>query len=248
MEDRSYYVYGYIRLDTNTYFYIGKGKEYSSCQTRYLDLSHRNKHFTNIINSVDCVVEILYNNLTDKEALELECKTIEDLVFQEGYSIEVKGNSSSNHYCHLVNQTWGGEGASGRVAKQTTKDKISKANKGKFIGENNPNYGKHLSEESKKRISEANKVNSKGERNAMYGKSHKKETKDKIGEANGKSVYCIELDMRFRSLKNASEYICNTYKIKFTKKTLSIKIKTNNGEYGTIELNGKIITLHWVYC
>lgn len=130
MEDRNYYVYGYIRLDTNTYFYIGKGKEYSSCQTRYLNLSHRNKHFTNIINSVDCVVEILYNNLTDKEALELECKTIEDLVFQEGYSIEVKGNSSSNHYCHLVNQTWGGEGASGRVAKQTTKDKISKANKG----------------------------------------------------------------------------------------------------------------------
>ena len=27
MEERKYYVYGYIRLDTNTYFYIGKGTD-----------------------------------------------------------------------------------------------------------------------------------------------------------------------------------------------------------------------------
>ena len=27
MKTKNYYVYGYIRLDTNTYFYIGKGKD-----------------------------------------------------------------------------------------------------------------------------------------------------------------------------------------------------------------------------
>lgn len=243
-----YYVYGYIRLDYNTYFYIGKGKRYSSCQTRYLDLSHRNKHFMNIINNIDCVVEILYDNLTNDEALELEQKVIEDLVFNEGYSISIKGNNCKNHRNHLVNQTWGGEGASGRIVKQSTKDKISKANKGKFVGENNPNYGKHLSDESKRKISEANKINSLGENNGMFGKSHKEDTKNKIGEANGQRVYCIELNMCFRSLKNASEYIRQTFNIKFTKKTLSLKIKNNKGEYGVIDINGIKTTLHWKYC
>ena len=27
MKTKNYYVYRYIRLDTNTYFYIGKGKD-----------------------------------------------------------------------------------------------------------------------------------------------------------------------------------------------------------------------------
>ena len=180
--EREYYVYGYIRLDTNTYFYIGKGKRYNSCQTRYLDLSHRNNHFMNIINKIDCVVEILYKNLTEEEAIKLECETIEDLVFNEGYSIEVKGFKKEEK--HLVNQTWGGEGSSGRIVKQTTKEKISNANKGKFVGKNNPNYGKHLSDEAKEKISKANKINSKGENNTMYGKHHTSETRDKIGEKN----------------------------------------------------------------
>lgn len=244
--ENNYYVYGYIRLDNNSYFYIGKGKRYSSCQTRYLDLSHRNKHFINIINKVPCAVEILYDNLTEEDASRLECETIEDLVFIEGYSIEVKGIKKEDF--HLVNQTWGGEGASGRIVKQSTKDKISNANKGKFIGENNPNYGKHLSQESKKRISEANKINSKGKNNAMYGKKHSNNTKDKIGEANGKQVYCKELDMTFRSITKASEYIRDTYDIKFTKRTLIRKLKYEDGAYGKIEVNGNKILLHWFYC
>ena len=49
MEERKYYVYGYIRLDTNTYFYIGKG-----CKNRLYRLEDRNKHFLNIVNKVQC--------------------------------------------------------------------------------------------------------------------------------------------------------------------------------------------------
>ena len=40
-----FYVYGYIRLDTNTYFYIGKGHS-----NRWLRLDNRKKHFLNILN------------------------------------------------------------------------------------------------------------------------------------------------------------------------------------------------------
>ena len=43
-------------------------------------------------------------------------------------------------------------------------------------GENNPMYGKQLSEETKKRLSEYRK----GENNAMYGKHHSEESKIKM--------------------------------------------------------------------
>jgi hypothetical protein len=45
-EKRDYYVYGYVRLDTNTYFYIGKGTN-----NRYKRIDLRvNLHFININN------------------------------------------------------------------------------------------------------------------------------------------------------------------------------------------------------
>ena len=56
-------MYGYIRLDTNTYFYIGKGKN-NRCER----LDNRKQHFMNIFNKVNCCYEILYDNLTEEEA------------------------------------------------------------------------------------------------------------------------------------------------------------------------------------
>lgn len=46
-------------------------------------------------------------------------------------------------------------------------------------GENNPNYGKHLGEEHKKKISESHK----GEKHPFYGKHHSEESKKKISES-----------------------------------------------------------------
>ena len=128
MDERKYYVYGYIRLDTNTYFYIGKGKD-----NRYLRLDNRKQHFMNIYNKVECVVEILYDNLTEDEAFQLEVDTIYDLVFNEGYSIDIKGIRKNTNGCHLVNCTWGGEGTSGLSIKQSqeTIDKRVAKNTGK---------------------------------------------------------------------------------------------------------------------
>ena len=41
----------------------------------------------------------------------LEQETIDDLVFNEGYGIDIEGYSESEY--NLVNNTWGGEGVSG---------------------------------------------------------------------------------------------------------------------------------------
>ena len=43
MEEKIYYVYAYVRLDTNTYFYIGKGKN-----NRYLKGTTNKDHYGEI--------------------------------------------------------------------------------------------------------------------------------------------------------------------------------------------------------
>lgn len=143
MNENKYYVYGYIRLDTNTYFYIGKGKD-----NRYLRLDNRKQHFMNIFNKVECAVEILYDNLTEDEAFKLEVDTIYDLVFNEGYSIDIKGIKKNTNGCHLVNCTWGGEGTSGLSIKQSQKTIDNRVAK---------NTGQKRTKEQKQRMSESRK-------------------------------------------------------------------------------------------
>lgn len=93
----------------------------------------------------------------------------------------------------------GGEGAS---LSADTKKKISEANKGRLVGEKNPNYGKPMSDETKKKLSESKKGkycgennpnygNHKfaGENNPFYGKHHTDETKEKLRQINiGKTL------------------------------------------------------------
>ncbi len=120
-----YYVYIYYRLDTNEPFYIGKGKD-----DRWKYIWDRNKHFNNIINKYPIAVEIVKDNLTEEQALGIECWLIHELVFEYGYSIDIKNSRSSEKGCHLVNQTWGGEGVSGanlgKKKSKAHKEKMSK--------------------------------------------------------------------------------------------------------------------------
>lgn len=51
----------------------------------------------------------------------------------------------------------GGEGV---PLSEETKKKISEANKGRFVGEKSPNYGKPMSDETKKKLSETKKKES----------------------------------------------------------------------------------------
>ena len=128
---KEFYVYGYIRLDNNSYFYIGKGKN-----DRMYKMQNRPNHFINIINNVSCAVEIIKDNLTEEEAYDLEAETIEDLVFNEGYSINIQAFEINKGH-HLTNRCWGGVGGSSNIPKpQHVIDKVRETNK-TLIGSKN---------------------------------------------------------------------------------------------------------------
>ena len=62
-----YYVYEWIRLDTNEPFYVGKGKG-----RRWCVLKRENDRFNKIVNKIPVAVNILESNLCEKEAFEYE--------------------------------------------------------------------------------------------------------------------------------------------------------------------------------
>lgn len=219
MEEKRYYVYGYIRLDTNSYFYIGKGTD-----IRYKRIDLRSKHFKNIINKTDCVVEILYDNLTEEEALGIECYLINELVFEEGYSIDIDGNRSMEKGNHLVNCTWGGEGISGYKHSKETIEKCI------HFGEDNGMFGK------------------KGELSPHYGKSYSDEHKNKIRLSNPKSkkVYCIELDLVFNSYREAEKILLEKYNIICSHSSISSICRGRNKKGGYYKDTNKKANLHFI--
>lgn len=217
---REYYVYGYIRLDTNTYFYIGKG-----IKNRYKRISVRSEHFKNIINKTDCVVEIIKEGLSEQEALELEKDLIETLVFEEGYTIETDNFHDKNEgFNHLVNCTYGGEGISGYKHTEETIQKCV------HYGEENGMYGK------------------KGELSPHYGKKYNEDHKDKIRKANPrrKRVLCIELDREFNSYREAEKILLNEYGIVCSHASISSICKGRNKKGGYYKDTRKEANLHFI--
>ena len=88
-----------------------------------------------------------------------------------------------------------------RHLSQETREKISKANKGKnnsmykqgwrIEGENNPMYGKHHSDDTKQKISKAKKGRYLGQDNSMYGKYHSYEAKKKMSIRNNTGYFRV---------------------------------------------------------
>ena len=215
----NYYIYGYIRLDTNTYFYIGKGK---GNRCKRIDI--RSLHFKNIIKSTECALEILYDNLTEEEAFELEIKTIEDLVFNEGYSIEFDKDSDKNKYgYHLVNCTYGGEVISGY---KHTVESIVKSTK---YGSANGMYGK------------------RGIFSPHYGKKYDDNHKEKIMLSNPKrkKVLCIELNRVFNSYREAEKILLKEYNIICSHASISSICRGRNKKGGYYKYNNEECNLHF---
>lgn len=183
-----YYVYEWIRLDTNEPFYVGKGHG-----NRWKDLYSRNKHFNNIVNSIPVAVNILHDNLDEQMAYDLECWYIWQCRDITGYNLcnindggEGQSLCGENHYLYgkgyLImgenNPNYGnGDKIKGKnnpmygknyrdymteEAKREHDRKISEANKGKLAGENNPMYGKY------------------GKDNPNYGRKHSQEAREKM--------------------------------------------------------------------
>jgi len=102
-----------------------------------------------------------------------ECP-IEQLNEREIFWITTLNSKAPNGY----NLTDGGDGCTGYKHTAESRAKIS-ANHADVSGENNPMYGKPLSEEHKAKIS-ANHADVSGKNNPNYGKPLSKEQKDKI--------------------------------------------------------------------
>ncbi len=165
-------VYRHIRLDTGRPFYIGIGKH---IKRAFLKGKSRGTHWSGVVKKYGYEVEILFYDLTWAKACEKEIE------FIKLYGRLDKGTGI------LVNKTDGGEGCHGTVQSEEARLKMSKAKKGKYIGNKNPNFGKRgeksplfgrigankgkkQSEEIKRKRSIAMTGLLAGEKHPMYGR------------------------------------------------------------------------------
>ena len=124
-----FYTYAYLREDKTPY-YIGKGKG-NRAYKKGSRVVAPPKDKSRIL--------ILKKNLTEEEAFKHEI-----------YMIAVLGRKDLGTGI-LRNKTNGGEGSSGAIRSEETRDKLSKAKS----GENHPFYGKTLSQETRDKISKS---------------------------------------------------------------------------------------------
>ena len=101
----NFYVYIHRKKSNNEIFYVGKGKD-----RRAYRKDHRNIYWNKVVNKHGYEIEIYKDNLTEKEAFELEIKLINEL--------KEKG-------LQLTNMTDGGEGWSWTYHNE--KDRLEKA-------------------------------------------------------------------------------------------------------------------------
>ena len=204
MSENNYKVYIHINK-TNGKRYYGITKQEPKKRWQNGKKYGNNDHFTNAINyygwdNFDHIV--IARGLTEEEAKWLEIELIREFDTtnrDKGYNI-TKGGEGTNGYKHTEETRKNiGKIHKGKTLSEETRKKLSEAMKGK----NSPMKGKTHTEETRKNISEA-----------MKGKTLSEETRKKLSESHkgknnpsAKRIYCVELDMYFDIVTEASEYI-----------------------------------------
>ena len=210
----NYYVYEWIRLDTNEPFYVGKG-----CGDRWRELTRgNNNHFNNIVKSIPTAVNILHDNLDEQTAFGLEVWYIREYRDIIGYNlVNILDGGEGHGLCGEAN------GMYGKKHSEETKKKIGEKSKERTQGKNNPMYGKNWkdgkTEEEilmhNKKISQSNKGN-----NPWLNKTEEevKIIKEKLSKARmemnikgknhpgSKSIICLTTKKIFFSVSEGSEY------------------------------------------
>ena len=151
---KRFYTYAYLREDRTPY-YIGKGTG--------VRVYKKYKGEVNLPKDKSRII-FLKKNITENEAFKHEI-----------YMISVFGRKDLGTGI-LRNRTDGGEGSSGVIVTEKTKEKLRQLKGGK----NHPLYGKKHSEDTKK-LQSTVKL---GKNNPFYGKNHNQEWKNMILDIN----------------------------------------------------------------
>lgn len=166
----SFYVYTHRRADNGAVFYVGKGRN-----RRAWNRSTRNLYWKKIASKTEVIVEIVKEGLSEICAFSIERALI--------FALKARGLA-------LANLSFGGEGPTGRVFSEETKEKmrlaklgkkqtpqhrdaISKAHKGKIFSE------EHKASLSKRVFSESHR---QALRASATGRKHTAETIKKISD------------------------------------------------------------------
>lgn len=202
------YLYKHIRLDNNEVFYIGMGgfdkSEKENTYRRAYSKKSRNKDWYNIISMTDYKIEIIMDDLT-----------FEEILLKEKEFISFYGRLDLKNGI-LVNKTSGGQGSTGRISSEETKNKISNYHKSLSAEDKIIIYKKNKSEDKKKRLSELFKGKPRNkevwEKINKANKRHRSdETRKKLSEAgkrriliNKKQVLCVDKNCIYSSISEAS--------------------------------------------
>jgi hypothetical protein len=116
-------VYKHTRLDTNKVFYIGIGNEKRPYSKR------RNKHWQNVVNKTDYVVEIVAKDLKLEDACELEMFLISEYGIENLTNINCGGEGQFNPDAETRYKI--GSGQRGKNHSEETKIKMSKSQQGR---------------------------------------------------------------------------------------------------------------------
>lgn len=186
----NYYVYALIDPRNEKPFYIGKGQIVDKQGRKYrrikdhLSLDGRNKFKDRVIAKIlkefgKVPHEIIKEGISEEESLDLEIELIQK------YGRRNLGEGI------LTNLTDGGEGHSGHIRSEESKQKMSESQKEWLRNNPNPFLGKKHTEESRLKMSEGQKRYLKTHENSFKGMKHSEETKRKMSEYRKKKGHTL---------------------------------------------------------
>lgn len=164
------YLYRHIRLDKNEVFYVGIGTTNDNYKRAY-DTIQRSDFWKKITKKSDYIVEIVFDNLTEKES------KLKEQEFIDLYGRKDKKEGT------LCNMTDGGEGNKGWIPSKKWRETKSKSRKGTSF---NQEWKEKLSDAAKKRGLQHNWSKKSREKlsKAMKGRKPPQSTIDAVRKAN----------------------------------------------------------------